>query len=234
MQDSYKSIIEAFVHAGATNQVKVNVVSVQSEYLTKENAVDKLKNLDGILVAPGFGSRGIEGKIETVRYARENKIPFMGICLGMQMAVIEYARNVLGLENANSTEINDNTPHPVITFMEDQKTITDKGGTMRLGGWDCELKEGTKIFDIYGTALINERHRHRYEFNNYYLEQFVNAGLIPSGVNPETKLVEVIEIADHPFFVAVQYHPEYKSTVAKPHPLFVSFVQAAYENKNKK
>lgn len=234
LQDSYKSIIEAFVHAGATNQVKVNVVSVQSEYLTKENAVDKLKNLDGILVAPGFGSRGIEGKIETVRYARENKIPFMGICLGMQMAVIEYARNVLGLENANSTEINDNTPHPVITFMEDQKTITDKGGTMRLGGWDCELKEGTKIFDIYGTALINERHRHRYEFNNYYLEQFVNAGLIPSGVNPETKLVEVIEIADHPFFVAVQYHPEYKSTVAKPHPLFVSFVQAAYENKNKK
>lgn len=234
LQDSYKSILEAFVHAGATNQVKVNVVSVQSEYLTKENAVDKLKNLDGILVAPGFGSRGIEGKIETVRYARENKIPFMGICLGMQMAVIEYARNVLGLENANSTEINDNTPHPVITFMEDQKTITDKGGTMRLGGWDCELKEGTKIFDIYGTALINERHRHRYEFNNYYLEQFVNAGLIPSGVNPETKLVEVIEIADHPFFVAVQYHPEYKSTVAKPHPLFVSFVQAAYENKNKK
>ena len=234
LQDSYKSILEAFVHAGATNQVKVNVVSVQSEYLTKENAVDKLKNLDGILVAPGFGSRGIEGKIETVRYARENKIPFMGICLGMQMAVIEYARNVLGLENANSTEINDNTPHPVITFMEDQKTITDKGGTMRLGGWDCELKEGTKIFDIYGTTLINERHRHRYEFNNYYLEQFVNAGLIPSGVNPETKLVEVIEIADHPFFVAVQYHPEYKSTVAKPHPLFVSFVQAAYENKNKK
>lgn len=234
LQDSYKSILEAFVHAGATNQVKVNVVSVQSEYLTKENVVDKLKNLDGILVAPGFGSRGIEGKIETVRYARENKIPFMGICLGMQMAVIEYARNVLGLENANSTEINDNTPHPVITFMEDQKTITDKGGTMRLGGWDCELKEGTKIFDIYGTALINERHRHRYEFNNYYLDQFVNAGLILSGVNPETKLVEVIEIADHPFFVAVQYHPEYKSTVAKPHPLFVSFVQAAYENKNKK
>lgn len=233
LQDSYKSILEAFVHAGATNQIKVNVVSIHSEYLTKENAIDKLKNLDGILVAPGFGSRGVEGKIETIRYARENKIPFMGICLGMQMAVIEYARNVLGFENANSTEMNDSTPFPVITFMEEQKTITEKGGTMRLGGWDCQLIEGTKIHEIYGTSMINERHRHRYEFNNLYLDQFVQAGLVPSGVNPETKLVEVVEIKDHPFFVAVQYHPEYKSTVANPHPLFVSFVKAASDNKNK-
>ncbi|HLW62136.1 MAG TPA: CTP synthase [Flavobacterium sp.] len=231
LQDSYKSILESFVHAGAENYTKVNVVSIHSEYLTPKNVADKLKNLDGILVAPGFGSRGIEGKIETVRYARENNIPFMGICLGMQMAVIEYARNVLGYENANSTEMNDNTPHPVITFMEEQKTITDKGGTMRLGGWDCEIKEGTKAFDIYGQTLINERHRHRYEFNNYYLADFQNAGMVASGINPETKLVEIIELPKHPFFVAVQYHPEYKSTVANPHPLFVNFVKAAVNQK---
>ncbi len=231
LQDSYKSILESFVHAGAENYAKVNVISIHSEYLTSKNVADKLKNLDGILVAPGFGSRGIEGKIETVRYARENNIPFMGICLGMQMAVIEYARNVLGYENANSTEMNDNTPHPVITFMEEQKTITDKGGTMRLGGWDCEIKEGTKAFDIYGKSLINERHRHRYEFNNYYLDAFEKGGMVLSGVNPETRLVEIIELPKHPFFVAVQYHPEYKSTVANPHPLFVNFVKAAVEKK---
>ena len=231
LQDSYKSILESFVHAGAENYAKVNVISIHSEYLTSKNVADKLKNLDGILVAPGFGSRGIEGKIETVRYARENNIPFMGICLGMQMAVIEYARNVLGYENANSTEMNDNTPHPVITFMEEQKTITDKGGTMRLGGWDCEIKEGTKAFDIYGKSLINERHRHRYEFNNYYLDAFEKGGMVLSGVNPETRLVEIIELPKHPFFVAVQYHPEYKSTVANPHPLFVNFVKAAVDKK---
>lgn len=231
LQDSYKSILESFVHAGAQNYAKVNVVSIHSEYLTTKNVADKMKNLDGILVAPGFGSRGIEGKIETVRYARENNIPFMGICLGMQMAVIEYARNVLGYENANSTEMNDNTPYPVITFMEEQKNITDKGGTMRLGGWDCEIKEGTKAFEIYQTSLINERHRHRYEFNNYYQESFENAGMIFSGVNPDTKLVEIIELPNHPFFVAAQYHPEYKSTVANPHPLFVSFVKAAVDKK---
>lgn len=231
LQDSYKSILEAFVHAGAYNYAKVNVVSIHSEYLTTKNVADKMKNLDGILVAPGFGSRGIEGKIETVRYARENNIPFMGICLGMQMAVIEFARNVLGYENANSTEMNDNTPHPVITFMEEQKTITDKGGTMRLGGWDCEIKEGTKAFDIYQSNLINERHRHRYEFNNYYTEVFEKAGMVLSGVNPETKLVEIIELPNHPFFVAAQYHPEYKSTVANPHPLFSAFVKAAVDKK---
>lgn len=231
LQDSYKSILESFVHAGAQNYAKVNVVSIHSEYLTTKNVADKMKNLDGILVAPGFGSRGIEGKIETVRYARENNIPFMGICLGMQMAVIEFARNVLGYENANSTEMNDNTPYPVITFMEEQKNITDKGGTMRLGGWDCEIKEGTKAFEIYETSLINERHRHRYEFNNYYQEAFEKAGMVFSGVNPETKLVEIIELPNHPFFVAAQYHPEYKSTVANPHPLFVSFVKAAVDKK---
>jgi len=231
LQDSYKSILESFVHAGASNYTKVNVVSIHSEYLTTKNVADKMKNLDGILVAPGFGSRGIEGKIETVRYARENNIPFMGICLGMQMAVIEFARNVLGYENANSTEMNDNTPHPVITFMEEQKTITDKGGTMRLGGWDCEIKEGTKAFDIYQNTMINERHRHRYEFNNYYTEAFEKAGMVLSGVNPETKLVEIIELPNHPFFVAAQYHPEYKSTVANPHPLFSAFVKAAVEKK---
>jgi len=231
LQDSYKSILESFVHAGAENYTKVNIVSIHSEYLTQNNIIDKLKNLDGILVAPGFGSRGIEGKIKTVRYARENNIPFLGICLGMQMAVVEYARNVLGYENANSAEMNDNTPHPVITFMEEQKEITDKGGTMRLGGWDCEIKEGTKAFEIYGTNLINERHRHRYEFNNYYLLDFESAGMVASGINPETKLVEIIELPKHPFFVAVQYHPEYKSTVANPHPLFVSFVKAAVNKK---
>ena len=231
LQDSYKSILEGFVHAGAENYVKVNVISIHSEYITANNAEEKLKNLDGILVAPGFGSRGIEGKIETVKYARENHIPFLGICLGMQMAVIEYARNVLHYENANSTEMNDNTPYPVITVMEEQKTITDKGGTMRLGGWDCEIKEGTKAFDIYQSTFINERHRHRYEFNNYYLDAFEKAGLVASGFNPDTKLVEIIELPGHPFFVAAQYHPEYKSTVANLHPLFVSFVKATLDKK---
>lgn len=232
LQDSYKSILEAFVHAGAENSTKVNIISIHSEYLTANSAEERLKNLDGILVAPGFGSRGIEGKIETVRYARENNIPFMGICLGMQMAVIEYARNVLGFANANTTEVNDNTPYPVITFMEEQKVITDKGGTMRLGGWDCAISEGTKACEIYNNQLlINERHRHRYEFNNYYKEDFIKAGLVASGTNPETNLVEIIELPDHPFFVAVQYHPEYKSTVANPHPLFVHFVKAAGQHK---
>ncbi len=233
LQDSYKSILEAFTHAGAENVTKVNVISIHSEYLTSKNVADKLANLDGILVAPGFGARGIEGKIETVKYARENNIPFLGICLGMQMAVIEYARNVMHYENANSTEINTNTTYPVITFMEEQKTITDKGGTMRLGGWDCEIKNDTKAFEIYQSNLINERHRHRYEFNNYYIKEFEKAGLKASGVNPKTGLVEIIELENHPFFVGVQFHPEYKSTVAAPHPLFVGFVKAAVAHKLK-
>src|SRR5690606_27386681 len=231
LQDSYKSILESFVHAGAENNVKVNVVSIHSEYITPNNINDKFKGLDGVLVAPGFGSRGIEGKVLAVKYVRENKLPFLGICLGMQMAVIEFARNVLNMQNANSTEMNDSTPYPVITFMEEQKTITDKGGTMRLGGWDCAVKSNTKAFEIYQSELINERHRHRYEFNSNYLEDFEKAGMIASGYNPETNLVEIVEIPSHPFFVAAQYHPEYKSTVANPHPLFVHFVKAGMNKK---
>ncbi|MBF01384.1 CTP synthase [Flavobacterium coralii] len=227
LQDSYKSILEAFIHAGSANETKINVVSIHSEYIDKDNVADKLKGLDGLLVAPGFGERGIEGKIETVRYARENNLPFMGICLGMQMAVIEYSRNVLGLKDANSTEMNASTANPVINIMEEQKTITQKGGTMRLGSWKCTLEEGSLARKIYGAAQIQERHRHRYEFNGKYREALESAGLKASGVNPDTGLVEVIELESHPFFIGVQYHPEYKSTVANPHPLFVHFVKAA-------
>jgi CTP synthase len=232
LQDSYKSILEAFIHAGSANETKVNVVSIHSEYIDRENVDEKLSGLDGIIVAPGFGGRGIEGKIETVRYARENNIPFLGICLGMQMAVIEYSRNVLGWSDANSTEMNEHTPHPVINIMEEQKTITEKGGTMRLGAWKCAIKEGTLANRIYGKTEIMERHRHRYEFNSAYADELEKAGLISSGVNPETGLVEIIEIDSHPFFIGVQYHPEYKSTVANPHPLFVNFVKAAVSKKS--
>ena len=232
LQDSYKSILEAFIHAGSANETKVNVISIHSEYLDKQSASEKLAGLDGILVAPGFGERGIEGKIETVRYARENNIPFFGICLGMQMAVIEYSRNVLGLKEANSTEMNENTPDPVINIMEEQKTITNKGGTMRLGAWKCSLEEGSLAYKIYGKTDILERHRHRYEFNGAYLNQLQKAGLKTSGINPDTGLVEIIELDSHPFFIGVQYHPEYKSTVANPHPLFVSFVKAAVKKKS--
>ncbi len=231
LQDSYKSILEAFIHAGAANETKVNVISIHSEYLDAKTAENQLKGLDGILVAPGFGGRGIEGKIETVRYARENNIPFFGICLGMQMAVIEYSRNVLGYADANSTEMNESTTHPVISIMEEQKNITDKGGTMRLGAWKCHLKENTLAHKIYGKSDILERHRHRYEFNGEYLEALENAGLKATGINPDTGLVEVVELENHPFFIGVQYHPEYKSTVANPHPLFVNFVAAAVKNK---
>lgn len=226
LQDSYKSILEAFIHAGASNETKVNVVSVHSEYVDAQNAAEKLGDLDGILVAPGFGERGIEGKIETVRYAREHNIPFLGICLGMQMAVIEFARNVLHLSDANSTEMNKGTAHPVIDLMEDQKTVTEKGGTMRLGAWDCNISANTLAHRIYKADTISERHRHRYEFNNQYADKLTKAGLIASGKNPETGLVEIVELENHPFFIGVQYHPEYKSTVASPHPLFVSFIGA--------
>ena len=233
LQDSYKSILEAFIHAGAANETKVNVISIHSEHLDANSAESQLKDLDGILVAPGFGGRGIEGKIDTVRYARENNIPFFGICLGMQMAVIEYSRNVLGYADANSTEMNENTAHPVINLMEEQKNIENKGGTMRLGAWKCSIKENTLAQKIYGKTEIMERHRHRYEFNGAYLNELEKAGLVASGVNPDTKLVEIVEIPTHPFFIGVQYHPEYKSTVANPHPLFVSFVAAAVQHKNK-
>ncbi len=229
LHDSYKSITEAFIHAGATNHTEVKVRWIHSEELTPENVEEKLEGVNGILVAPGFGNRGIEGKIKAVQYARENNIPFLGICLGMQMAVIEYARNVLGLEKANSTEMNAKTTEPVINLMEEQKEVTDKGGTMRLGAWDCLLEKDSKVFDAYKTELISERHRHRYEYNNKYKSQLEKAGLKSTGINPKTGLVEVVEIPSHKWFVAVQYHPEYKSTVQNPHPLFVDFIKASLE-----
>ena len=234
LQDSYKSILEAFIHAGAANEVKVKIESIHSEYLQSENIAIKLSHLDGILVAPGFGERGIEGKIEAIRYVREHQIPFFGICLGMQMATIEFSRNVLGLAQANSSEMDSNTKHPVIDIMEAQKKVTKKGGTMRLGSWKCDLLENTKIASIYDTLSIMERHRHRYEFNNAYVTQLDKAGMKATGFNPDTGLVEVIEIPSHPWFVGVQYHPEYKSTVANPHPLFLAFVKAALKHKTKK
>lgn len=226
LPDSYKSINEAFVHAGTQNDCKVNLTWISSEEITNESAVSILGGLDGVLVAPGFGERGMEGKIETIRYVRENKIPFFGICLGMQCAVIEFSRNVLGLE-ASSTELNPKTAHPVIDMMEEQKKITMKGGTMRLGAYGCKIKKGTKAYAVYGESLVHERHRHRYEFNNKYLDQIEEAGLKATGINPDSGLVEIVELKDHPWFVGVQFHPELKSTVLNPHPLFVKFVESA-------
>lgn len=229
LKDAYKSIAEAFIHAGAANECKVNVEWIHSENLNVDDIAKDLSHLDGILVAPGFGERGFEGKLHAVRYARENKIPFLGICLGMQCAVIEFARNVLNKPEANSSEINPKTPDPVIHLMESQKDITDMGGTMRLGAYDCKLTEGSLAHSIYRRPMISERHRHRFEYNNAYLEDYKAAGMIPTGFNPDTNLVEIVEIPEHPWFVGVQFHPEYKSTVANPHPLFVSFVGAAVE-----
>jgi len=231
LQDAYKSILEAFIHAGAVNECKVEVRNIHSEHLTPEDAAEKLASLDALLVAPGFGSRGIEGKIEAIRFARETGLPFFGICLGMQMACVEFARNVLCLEGAFSTEMHPDTPHPVIAMMEEQKRITQMGGTMRLGSYLCELRPDSHTAHHYGTTHITERHRHRYEFNNDYLEAFENAGMKAAGRNLETGLVEVVELADHPFFIGAQYHPEYKSTVEAPHPLFVAFVKAAKEGR---
>ena len=233
LKDSYKSISEAFIHAGVSNECRVNVRWIHSEKLTKANIQQELADLDGILVAPGFGSRGISGKIEAVRFARENNIPFLGICLGMQCAVIEFARNVLNMEDAHTMEIAEDSKYPVITMMEEQKNIANMGGTMRLGSFKCELKPNSNTAKAYNTEVINERHRHRYEFNSEYLNQFEEAGMIAMGKNPETGLVEVVEIPSHPWFVGVQFHPEYKSTVANPHPLFVAFVNAAKEYKQK-
>ncbi len=226
LQDAYKSILEAFVHAGVANECKVHIISVASEQITKKNVEKTLKQLDGILVAPGFGERGIEGKIHAIEYARENNLPFFGICLGMQCAVVEYARNVLGLKDAASREMDEKTKNPVIDLMEEQKGINQKGGTMRLGAYPCQLTSGTGIAAIYGKKDILERHRHRYEFNNAYLDAFNEGGLSTTGINPESNLVEVVEIPDHKWFVGVQFHPEYKSTVENPHPLFVNFVEA--------
>ena len=233
LQDAYKSILESFIHAGAMNDCKVQILNVHSEFITDENVCEKLNGLDGLLVAPGFGFRGVEGKIIAVKYARENKLPFFGICLGMQMAAIEFARNVLGIPDADSTEMQPDTPSPVIDMMEEQKKITIKGGTMRLGSYPCLIKENTLAHDIYGTSEINERHRHRWEFNNEYLNRFEKGGMIASGINPQTGLVEILELNGHPFFVGVQYHPELKSTVENPQPVFVSFIKAAKEFKER-
>jgi len=234
LQDAYKSILESFIHAGAINECKVQIVNVHSEFITDENVHEKLKELDGLLVAPGFGNRGVEGKIVAVKYARENKLPFFGICLGMQMAVIEHARNVLGWTDAHSTEMDKATAHPVIDLMEEQKNIVNLGGTMRLGAYPCEIVKGSLAHKIYGTTEISERHRHRWEFNNKYITDFERSGLIPSGKNPATGLVEIVELKDHPFFIGVQYHPELKSTVENPQPIFVHFIKAAKEFAEKK
>lgn len=231
LPDAYKSIVESFVHAGAKNECKVYLDTIHSETINEQTVAEKLKGYQGILVAPGFGERGIEGKILAARYARENKIPYLGICLGMQVAVIEFARNVLGFTNAHSTEMSHASPYPVIDLMEQQKGVTEKGGTMRLGAYPCALKEKTNAFTAYGKPNISERHRHRYEFNNDYLCDFEKAGMIAAGTNPETSLVEIVEIPSHPWFVGVQFHPEYSSTVINPHPLFVAFVKAAMKQK---
>lgn len=230
--DSYKSITEACIHAGVENRVKVHLEMIHSGSITDENVSSKLKEMKGIIVAPGFGKRGIEGKIIAIRYARENNIPFLGICLGMQCAVIEFARNVLGMDDVNTTEINKNCKNPVIDLMEEQKKITSKGGTMRLGEYECHIKENTKAFDIYNIDHVFERHRHRLEFNNDYLSLFIDNGFTPSGINPANNLVEILELTGHPWFLGVQFHPEYQSTVDHPHPLFVNFIKAALTKSN--
>ena len=229
LQDAYKSIQESFVHAGVSNECRVNVISIHSEYINELNVTEKLKGLDGVLVAPGFGSRGVEGKIVAIRHVRERNIPFLGICLGMQCAVIEFARNVLELKDADSIEMNEQTEHPVINLMEEQKNLTHLGGTMRLGAYKCNLKKKSKAQRAYRAIKISERHRHRYEFNNDYLKQFEEAGMKTTGINPDTSLVEIVELTNHPWFVGVQFHPELRSTVSKAHPLFVDFVEAAIE-----
>lgn len=232
LKDAYKSIAEAFIHAGVANECKVKLEWIHSEKIGTDNVKSQLGTLNGILVAPGFGERGFEGKITAIRFARENKIPFLGICLGMQCAVVEFARNVLGFSDAHSTEMKPESSHPVIDMMEEQKAITNKGGTMRLGEYPCNITKGTRAYQVYGKTKIMERHRHRYEFNNKYLDDFEKAGMIPSGTNPDNNLVEIVELKNHPWFMGVQFHPEYKSTVLNPHPLFVRFVKAALDKAN--
>jgi len=227
LPDAYKSINEAFIHAGAMNECKVKVKYIAAESINEHNVAEKLGRVCGVLVAPGFGERGLEGKLAAIRHVRENNIPFFGICLGMQCAVIEFGRNVLKLKDANSYEMDTKTKHPVIHLMEEQKKVKNMGGTMRLGAYDCEIKKGTKAASIYGKQKISERHLHRYEFNNDYMAQYEAAGMIASGINPDNNLVEIVELKNHPFFIAGQFHPELKSTVANPHPLFVSFVAAS-------
>ncbi len=231
LHDAYKSINEALIHAGVANECRVKVEWIHSEKIDEKNAPDRLQGLQGVIVAPGFGDRGIEGKIATIKYVRENNIPFLGICLGMQCAVIEFARNVLGFKDAHSTEMNPETKHPVIDMMAEQKGITAKGGTMRLGEYACTLVKGTRAAAVYGKSKIGERHRHRYEFNNKFLKRFEDAGMIASGINPDKELVEIVELKNHPWFIGVQFHPEYKSTVENPHPLFVRFIKASMDFK---
>ncbi len=230
LYDSYKSIIESLTHAGATNRVKVDITPIHSEMLNSENISEKLDGYHGIVVAPGFGDRGIDGKILSAKYAREKKVPFFGICLGLQCAVIEFARNVLGYTDAHSTEMTNMTKHPVIDLMEEQKGVTEKGGTMRLGGYACALKKGSLVHHAYKADMVRERHRHRYEFNNDFLEEFEKNGMVSTGINPESGLVEIMEQKDHPWFVGTQFHPEYRSTVLNPHPLFIAFVNAATQS----
>ena len=227
LKDAYKSINEALVHGGVENEYKVNIVSVQSENVNADNIEEKISGLDGILVAPGFGGRGIEGKIEAIKYAREHKVPFLGICLGMQCAAIEFSRNVIGLKGAHTKEIDQDTPYPVIDIMEEQKSVTNLGGSMRLGQYDCSLDKDSVAFSEYKKSEIKERHRHRYEFNNEYRTKFIENGMLLSGINKSKDLVEIIELIDHPWFIGVQFHPEYKSTVKQPHPLFIGFIRAA-------
>ncbi len=234
LKDAYKSINESFLHGGSINECKVYVKDIQSESITDDNAEEILCSLDGILVAPGFGGRGIEGKISAIKYARENNVPFLGICLGMQCACIDFSRNVLDLKGAHTTEIDQKTPYPVIDLMEDQKKIKNMGGTMRLGAYNCKLDKESVSYEEYQEEFVSERHRHRYEFNNDYREKFEKAGMRLAGINPEEDLVEIIELKNHPWFIGVQFHPEYKSTVKHPHPLFVGFVKAAIDYKNKK
>ena len=231
LQDAYKSIYESLAHAGVGNDCSVKILRVDSAAVEREGAEAHLKGVDGILIPGGFGDRGIEGKILSAKYARENKIPYFGICLGMQIAVIEYARDVLGLEGANSTEFNESTIYPVICIMDDQKGIVDKGATMRLGSYECRLREGSKSFEAYGKEIINERHRHRYEFNNAYRDRLEKAGLLVAGVNPKRDLVEIVEVADHPWMVGVQFHPEFQSKPSHPHPLFCAFVAQALKKR---
>ena len=233
LQDSYKSILESLIHAGAINETEIQVISIHSEKLNDKNVATKLNTLDGVIVAPGFGERGIEGKITAIAYARKHQIPFFGICLGMQMAVIEYSRNTAGLSSANSIEMDENCKTPVIDLMESQKSVVNKGGTMRLGAWDCSLLENSLAHKAYGSKTISERHRHRYEFNDAFKERIFDQDFVVTGTNPETGLVEIIEYKKHPWFLGVQFHPEYKSTVSTPHPLFVSFIQASLTNKSK-
>ncbi len=234
LHDAYKSINESTIHAGAENECKVNLSWIASEDITEDNVEQMLGEMDGLIIAPGFGERGIPGKISAAKYAREKKVPYLGICLGMQCAVVEFGLNVVGLKDAASTEVDPETSHPVIDLMEEQKKVSTKGGTMRLGAYPCHIKKGTKVYDIYQKEFITERHRHRYEFNNRYMEQYKRKGMIFSGINPDSNLVEIIELKDHPWFIGTQFHPEYKSTVLNPHPLFVNFVAACLEHKKKK